>query len=122
MTNTLKLSSQQVLALAKTVLATDVAALEVRADHYYPLDWVWSVGKKQPSYSVYDLEFTDETWSGSGCASADWYLIWGYSPQSGFVKTDSIRPEFSHLVVAHYRYRNNPVEVSTSAEVTVYEL
>ena len=117
MTNTLKLSNAQVLALAKTVLATDVAALEVRADHYYPLDWVWSVGGISPD------SFVDETWSGSGCASADWHLVWGYTPQTGFVKTDGLnRSAFSHLVVAHYRYRNSPLEVSTSAEVTVYEL
>ena len=116
---TLKLTAAQVLALAKTVLATDVAALEARANHYYPLDWVWSVGKTR----LIPDSFVDETWSGSGCASADWYLVWGYTPQTGFVKTDGLnRSAFSHLVVAHYRYRNSPLEVSTSAEVRVYEL
>lgn len=119
MNTTLKLSSQQVLALAKTVLATDVAALEASTNHYYPLDWVWSVGKK----GLMPDSFQNETWSGSDCASADWFIVWGYTPQTGFIKTDGLdRSSFSHLVVAHYRYRNSPLEVSTFSDVTVYEL
>lgn len=115
----MKLSAAQVLGLAKTVLATDVAALEAQANHYRPLSWEWSVGKT----NLIPQSFVDETWSGSGCASADWFIVWGYTPQTGFVKTDGLnRSAFSHLVVAHYRYRNNPAEVSTSADVTVYEL
>lgn len=114
---TLKLTSEQVLALAKTVLRADLETVS-------PIEWEFAVGSICPPYHVGTEMYGDVLAINLRVTT----FAWGYSPKTGFVKLldgEAINnSRYTHVVMGRYRYRfRNSNDVNTADGcVTVYEL
>ena len=117
MNTTLKLTSAQVLAIAKAALHMELQAVS-------PIEWEWAVGSICPPYRVGTQMYGDA----NNIHLRVTTFAWGYTPQTGFVKLvdgEAINDnQYTHTVMCRYRYRfrNTNAENTADGCVTVYEI